>query len=105
MADDLSERVYSGPASQLRRVEALLRDAGIASRHTRPRRREGVLCVALADGARARGCIERCPKLSGTLVSAEEAAWFRCYACGATLSEGVERCASCGADVGDPHGR
>ena len=89
----------AGLDAALKTLEA----AGIAGHRSSARGQEGVLRVAAADADRARQLLAAHD--DGRVVSAADAAWFQCYACGADLSGGEFHCPACQAVVGDPHGR
>ncbi len=97
------EVAVSAPRGALARARGLLAADSIASCSSKPRRRHGLLRVAVADAARGRALIDA---NFGTdyVVRASEAAWFRCHACGANLAADALHCAACAARVGDPHG-
>jgi len=97
------EVVWSSRRRDLERASALLARHGIRSRHSRPRRAEGILRVPEEDAERARELL-RVELGPGGIVAASEAAWFRCFACRRPLSLGAVRCPACDAFVGDPHG-
>jgi len=88
---------------ELERARALLARHGVQCRSSRARRSEGILRVADEDAARARRLLQAELGREG-VVSASEAAWFRCHECRAPLSLGATVCASCRSRVADDHG-
>jgi hypothetical protein len=95
--------VFSAKKAILEKAKKSLESMGINCRITRPRRNEGVLRVCPQDAHRARMALMKASR--GSVISAAEAAWFNCHACGASLSEGQWHCPKCNATVGDLHGR
>ena len=95
--------VFAAGAGNLEKAKKALVQIGIQCRITRPRRQEGLLKVAETDAEKARRFLDE--KFKGRVISEAEAAFFNCYNCGATLSEGQFYCPRCQVVVGDPHGR
>lgn len=97
------ELVMMARRRRLERARSLLSRHGIASRASRPRRDEGTLRVADADAVKARELLHT--EFGGEhVVSASEAAWFRCPSCREPLSAGAKVCSHCQTDVADHHG-
>jgi hypothetical protein len=101
MSKQTLEPVFIARIGRLRRAAAYLREHGIGSRHSSPRRSEGILRVASTAAARARSLLEA--EFAEGVVSATQAAWFSCPDCNTPLALGQTRCHDCGAFVGDPH--
>lgn len=95
--------VMSAPKARLRQAADFLKRQGIVSRFTRPKKQPGVLKVPLEEADRVRGLLATA--FGDDVLSPADAAWYSCYDCGASLYPGQFRCTSCGAVVGDPHGR
>lgn len=98
------EVVLIARRGKLEKACALLARHGIGSRHSRPRRSDGILRVADADAAKAREVLHEAGFDHDAVVLASEAAWFRCHSCRTPLSLGTKLCPTCNAIVGDFHG-
>ncbi len=94
--------VFFGRRAALEKAKQQLEKQGIGCRVSRPRRDEGSLRVEAVNAECARRLLATQP--DGRVVSANEAAWFSCPVCGATLSGGEKTCPGCHTFIGDPHG-
>jgi hypothetical protein len=99
-----TEPVLSAPTKRLRDARALLATHGISSRHSSPKRADGLLRVAPAEAERARELIAQWQGSDEGIMPHWEALYFVCFDCGAALQPGVFYCPRCHAVVGDPHG-
>jgi hypothetical protein len=101
---NLVEVVLLARLPVLLQASRILHVEGVAHRHSRPRRGEGLLRVAPADGQRSRMLLRKGLRDPAAVVGEAEAAWYRCHACGAAVTPAEDRCRACGVFVGDPHG-
>ena len=97
---ELTEPVFEAKRQGLVRAQQYLKPLGIASRHSRPTKAEGLLRVARGQAPQARKALARLPAKIGRVVSAEEARLWSCPECDAPLTGGRKYCKACGCFVG-----
>lgn len=120
------EPIFTGSRTALQEAREVLAAADIESHSTSPKRMDGVLKVSREEASAARAVLTRWyaaattntdakakakakakatieASAKGRIISAQEASFYFCPTCQATLSDGALRCPACGEFVGDAH--
>ncbi|MFH0945676.1 MAG: hypothetical protein V2A76_10800 [Planctomycetota bacterium] len=98
--EELTEPVFEAKLGALVRAREFLTQRGIASRHGRPKKAEGILRVARSQAPLARKEVAKLAGKTGRVISAEAASFWFCPDCAAPLSGGRKYCEICGFYVG-----
>ena len=93
------ELVFEGNPSAAREAESLLESRGIRCRRSDATKSRASIRVAIDDAVLARRILGSPSSSKGRVISASEAAWFRCPRCSASLTEGQTTCSACGEYV------
>ncbi len=92
----LTEPVFEAKIKVLVQAGQYLQQHGIMSRHSRPKKAEGILRVAPLEARLAREMLTSFAHKVGRIISEQEARYWFCPECDALLSAGQKYCAECG---------